>query len=179
MFNDPIRVNTDTSIVNLLTERVVQWLEEMMIDSVDDPTALGLARSGKLQDDPTVRELNLLIREGGDDWPDIIVPENYPLYSPQFEIGNPSPAMLRRFRAEYRLFFIGEVDRDVARTKANVIFSRFKHAILNTPLSGMCDDFGECAQMVNFTKHTGSEQGGPGTYIWRGEDLFEFLTITG
>lgn len=169
---------SDTSVLNLITDGLVTYLTTGMIDAVSDATKVGLFRSGKLQADPTVAKLNILIHEGGEDWPDILPPPEYPITAPLYELGNPSASFLRRFVAEYELFFLGEVDRNNARLKANVIFSRFRKLIVSLPLTGMSDSFGETALMVQFTRHVAREGGGTGTFIWRAEHYFEVLTET-
>lgn len=167
----------DTSVVNLLMDRVVDTIETVMIDSAPDPeTTIGLARFGKLQDDPTVDLLNLLVNQGGDDWPDILIPPNYPYYAPQYEmpLGN---FWLRRMYANYILFFNeADVTRDEARRKANVIFSRFKHMLYGISLVGMTDTFNETAFAVQLNRLEATEGGGPGTFIWRAKQYFEFIT---
>lgn len=166
----------DTSIVTLLGERVIEVLEGRMVDSVVDNTKVGLAREGKLQDDPTVNLTNMLVREGGDEWPDILIPPNYPLYAPQYEMPM-GTSWLRRFRVEYILFFQDAViQRSDARNRANIIFSRFKWLISTIDLSGMTDTFRETAIMTQVNRLESFEEGGPGTFIWRGTHFIEFVT---
>lgn len=167
----------DTSIRNLLQDRITEHLEAYMIDTVNaTDSPLGLVKSGKLQSDPTVKRLNLLVREGGNDYPDILLPKDYaPVTAPVFELGG-AEMWLRRFICHYELFYIGQSDRDAARTSANIIFSRFARTIRDIPMGGLTDTFGETAILVRIIKHPMREGGGPGTFIWRAEHYIEFLT---
>lgn len=167
----------ETSIINLLNERVVDTLSVEMSDLVTDETAAGLVRSGRLQDDPTIAQLNILIREGGESFPDILVPKNYNLVTPQYDL-TMSQYWLRRMVAEYTLFFIGDVSRTTARSRANVIFSRFKKKLMQLDVQDLTDSFGETAIMPQVLRLDTTEGGGPGTFIWRGTHYFEFLTET-
>jgi len=167
----------DTSIRNLLQDHVRDTLQDQMIDLVDSTDSpLGLVKSGKLQADPTVTRLNLLVREGGDEYPDILLPRDYaPVPAPVFELGG-GQMWLRRFTCFYELFYLGESNRDAARSSAYVIFSRFAKVIREIPMSGLSDTFGEAAILVRITKQVMREGGGPGSFIWRGEHYIEFLT---
>jgi hypothetical protein len=95
-----------------------------------------------------------------------------------YEIGGQYPVgfWLKRFRAELQMYFDGEIVREVARTKANVVLARAIHAILTMSMNIPTDSFGETISNVQVTQAHISEGGGEGTYIWRGEILFEFLT---
>lgn len=167
---------SDTSIRNLLTDRVVEHLVTEMIDLVNDNTELGLARAGRLQDDPTVKKLNLLVREGDKDWSDCVLPDGYRIKAMPYEIGG-GEYWLRRFVAYYTLFYIGEATRDEARSRTNVILSRFKSKIYSVSFADLVDSFGEGAIMVQVVDEERSEGGGPSnSFIWRCKHKFEFLT---
>ena len=169
---------SDTAIQNLIMERVVDVMVEEMIDNVADNTRIGLFRTGRLQSDPTVKKLNVLLHEGSKEWPDIIAsPREWGMSSPSYEAGGRTSWWRRRFVVEYELFFLGEVNRNSAREKSNVIFSRFKYMIQRLPLNGVRDSFGEGAVQTQVVKMFASEDGGPGTFIWRGEHWFEVLTV--
>lgn len=162
--------------MNLLMDRVVEHMTEEMIDLVTDESAAGLLRSGKLQDNPTIKKINILIREGGDELPDVMsTPYAKGINSPTYELGG-GQYFRRRFVAEYQLFFIGETNRSTARSTANVVFSRFQNKIRQVSLSGLTDSFGETAIAVQVLRLLRSEGGGPGAFIWRGTHEFEFLT---
>lgn len=168
---------SDTSVINLLVDAVVDHMTKGMSDLVNDPdTKIGLLRSGKLQDDPTINKLNILVREGGKDLPDILVPRNHNFSAPQYTLGG-GEFWLRRFIAEYELFFFqSAITRDEARRRANVIFSRFRY-LLKTIALGQTDTFGETAIAVQSLKLIAREGGGPpGSFIWRADHQFEFLT---
>jgi hypothetical protein len=166
-----------TSIVNLLIDKMVEHATSEMKDLVWESTELGLVRSGRLQADPLIAKLNLLIREGGKDWPDIIKPENYRIRGATFQMGG-GELWLRRFMAQYHLYYIGTATRDEARTSCNIILARFKKIIYEMGL-GMQDTFGETAILCSMVEEERSEGGGPAkSFIWRCKQRFEFLTET-
>lgn len=170
-----------TSVVTLCMNRIVELVESEMMDPITDETQLGLARAGRLQSNPLAARLNLLVREGGDQWPDILIPANHSLYAPQYEMPW-GETWLRRMIADYELFLFG-VGRSEARAIAMTVFSRFKWLIGNMNVDGMqglTDDFGETAVMVHSTKLRYSEGGGPASnFIWRGVHYIEFMTNQG
>lgn len=171
-------MSDDTSIVNLITDRVVETLTVDMTDlvAVDDPTRAGLIRSGKLQADPTIEKINILIREGGSAWPDVLIPAGYaPMSAPQNQIGGGS-IWLRRLIGDFDLFFIGDVSRNEAQRRANVIMSRFRHSIAQMDTDGLLDSFGEGAIAIQVDKLESFAGGGAGTFIWRATLYFEVLT---
>lgn len=169
---------SDTSIVNLCTDRLVSVINTEMKDNILDETSLGLARAGRLQANPLTYKLNLLVREGGSGWPDIIIPPNYPFYAPQYEMPW-GESWLRRLVCEYELFLFTK-DRIEAHRIANVVFSRLKWVVGNLNiggLAGLTDTFLETAVMVHSTKLKTTEGGGPpANFIWRGDHYVEFVT---
>lgn len=172
----------DTSILNSIMETVIDWLSSQLIDGVTDETQAGLVRAGQLQDDPTDAQINILIHPGDDDWPDVLNLQDKPpgLHGFTYEIGgNPygSAAWRRRFMVELSLFFDNENNRDVARTKANVVKSRAHWALMRSPLPQGQDNFGESAHMLQVCNSWIREGGGEGTFIWRGELKFEVFTV--
>jgi hypothetical protein len=54
--------------------------------------------------------------------------------------------------------------------------SRAVHALMTMPMSIASDSFGETVSNIQVTQTHMLEQGGPGTFIHRGEILLEFLT---
>lgn len=169
---------TEISAINTLMVYTVDYLADRMIIAITDETQVGLLRSGKLQSDPTVKKLNILIHQGGPTWEDCILPKDYIIQGDAFTMGG-EVLWLRRFRLEFELFFTGETVRDTAREKAQVIFSRARKLLKDMPIpSAGRDSFGEAAIMVLPSRISTSEDGGPGNFIWRGDLYFEFLTET-
>jgi len=168
----------ETSMINTLMVYTVDHLAYNMITMMPDETQIGLLRTGKLQSDPTVKKLNILIHQGGPNWEDCILPRGYIVQADPMTMGG-EVIWLRRFRLEFELFFTGETVRDTAREKAQVIFSRARKLIKDMPIpSAGRDSFGEAAFMVLPNRMSTSEDGGPGNFIWRGDLYFEFLTET-
>lgn len=167
----------DTSVINLIMDRMADTMTEEMIDSVTDASQVGLLRTGRLQADPTVGKLNILINQGGERWPDKMAqPGDFGIRSPHtFELGGVT-WWRRRFIVKYELFFLGETDRANARTVANVVFSRFQRNIKTMSYTGLKDTFGERAVAGQTVRQWMKEEGGVGTFIWRGEHWFECLT---
>lgn len=169
------------SIHNLLIDRMIEHLSAEMIDAVDDPnTKVGLLRSGKLQSDPTVNKLNILVREGGEKYPDVIAPANHPLYQGRSAWLGGGRVYVRRFVIEYELFFIGVTDRNEARTRANIITDRLHNAFDTMSLSGLTSEYDETPVAKQVAKLSEREGGGPpGSFIWRADHVVEFLTVRG
>lgn len=169
------------AICNLLMDSLADHLSAALMTNVTDDAKAGLVRCGKLQDDPTIGEINLLIHPGYEAWPHVLNrdAEGPGMNAPTYEIGSEDGLMpqffRRRFRVELKLFFDGELERDTARRKADAVLARLEHAILTTPLPPP-DDFGESAYMVGIDKSHLYEGGGEGTFIWRGSVWLEFMT---
>lgn len=167
----------DTSVINLIMDRIADEMNEEMIDGVTDASQAGLVRTGRLQADPTIGKLNILIQQGGKDWPDKLAqPGDFGIRSPfTYELGGVA-WWRRRFMIKYELFFLGETNRNNARTVANVVFSRFQRKLKDLPFVGLKDTFGETAVALQTVRQWMKEEGGSGTFIWRGEHWVEFLT---
>lgn len=170
----------DTSVINLIMDRMVETMTVEMIDAVPDASQVGLFRTGRLQADPTIGKLNITLHQGGKDWPDKMAqPSDFGIRSPfSYELGG-VVWWRRRFIVRYELFFLGETDRNAARMVANVVFSRFQRRIKTMSYSGLNDTFGEVAIAGQMVRQWMKEEGGTGTFIWRGEHWFEVLTEQG
>lgn len=165
----------NTSILNTLQEAAIDRLSERLITDTPDSTQAGLIREGLLQDDPTDTQINLLIHPGDKDWKHELYVTQHGISSPYYEIGGGSTWM-RRFTVEFQLFFDGEDDRSVARTKAHVVLSRAEHALKTMTVPADQDDFGEAGFLIQVRDSYLEESGGEGTFIWRGEIRIEFMT---
>lgn len=163
------------SIINTLMEHTVDYLADKLITEVPDSTQAGLVRSGLLQADPTDTQINLLIHPGNKDWKHELYVTQHGIISPYAEIGG-GYTWMRRFEIELSLYFDGENDRDVARTKANVVLSRTEQALIYMPMPNGADDFNEVPSQIQVRDSYIEESGGEGTFIWRGCIRIEFLT---
>lgn len=171
----------DISIINLLIDAMADRLiTKMQIQATDEAKA-GLIRAGKLQDDPTLRKVNILIHPGGIDWPDILNTENNGpgLAGPTYSIGGAfgSAFFRRRFIIEIQVFYPNDTSRVSTRTRALVVLSRIHNALF-TMRVGMVstDSFGETALQIQILESYLREGGGDGDFNWRGQMVVEFLT---
>ena len=165
----------DISILNTLMEHTVDHLADKLIYETPDTTQAGLVRNGLLQADPTDTQINILIHPGTKDWKHELYVSQHGIDAPYAEIGG-TYTWMRRFEVELTLFFDGENDRDVARTKANVVLSRTERALITMPMPVGADDFGEAAYQIQVRDSFIEESGGEGTFIWSGCVRIEFVT---
>lgn len=164
-------------ISNILIDAMVTRLTDQLETVVTDDTKIGLIRFGKLQADPTDadRGLNILIHEGGEEWPDELYTSQVGITGPTYEIGG-TQWWMRRFTIEFVLFFDGENERDIARNKATIIISHAHKALYNMDIPTDMDSFGEQAHACQVRQSNALEGGGEGTFIWRGKLYLEFYT---
>jgi hypothetical protein len=171
----------DTSILNILLDAVAERLKlKLLTEPVDDAKA-GLVRTGKLQDDPNAKKVNILVHPGGKDHPDLINTDTVGtsgMGGTIHEIGGyGSSTYRRRIDVEFQIFYSQEANRNTARMKANVAASRALHAIMTFPFESIpADSFGEHAYAVQVTQMYLFEGGGEGDFNWRGEMQIEFMT---
>jgi len=172
-----------TGIVNILLEATAERLLQKLLTDVTDESKAGLVRTGKLQDDPTSRKVNILIHPGGEDWPDKLSVDGSGVgkhVENAYTIGGAYGGIFWRRRAliEIQMFYTNESDRDTSRMRSHVVLSRAHHA-LNTWDVGRetpKDDFGEKAYDLQVVQSWLREGGGEGAFNWRGEIRIEFLT---
>lgn len=165
----------DTSILNDLIEAFNTQMNTVLVTDVTDVTQAGLVRPGNLQDDPTDARINVLIHHGDEHWRDGPYYTSKGIETPVYEIGR-TQWWMRRFIIELELFFDGELDRDVARTKAQIILSRSEQSLIDMPVSTDADSFGEQAHELQIADSYLREGGGEGEFIWRGKIFLEVLT---
>lgn len=172
-----------TGIVNVLLNATADILREKLLTEVTDESKAGLVRTGKLQDDPTSKQVNILIHPGGEDWPDKLNTDGAAAgkhVDNAYLIGGQYGGMFwrRRVRIEIQMFFTNEANRDSARTKAMVVLSRAHHTFNTWDVGRLtpADDFGEKAYDLQVARMWLREGGGEGDFNWRGEILIEFLT---
>lgn len=170
-----------TSTYNLTMEALRDRLSEILIDGVPDTeiTQAGLIQVGKLQDDPTDTIINLLVQVGRQDSDPHILNTNNDGpdgSAPTYQIGGITAWYRNRFEIEFRLFFDGDYDRDESRTKAHIVLSRAKWALMTIDLRAIPrDSFGERPHMISIYEMKITEGGGEGTFIWRGDLKLEVI----
>jgi hypothetical protein len=165
----------------LLIEGILSRLEQMLQLTIDDDARAELIKVGLLQDDPTVKKINVTIHTGGEAWPDVLnTNDSGPdAYAPTYTIGGSygSQFWRRRFRVEFNIFFAG-TSRDDARKKSLLLLSRALHGLVTWDVSGeiATDSFGEHPYIIQVAQSWIEEGGGEGDYNWRGEMRLEFIT---
>lgn len=166
---------SEISILNTLVTSMNDTLNHDLIDVITSDTKAGLVRFGNLQDDPTIGQLNILIHRGNKEWRDQLKLTDEGIYSPTYEVGG-MQWWWRRYIVQLTFFFDQELDRDVARVKANIVLSRVMRSLFDMSIPTTVDDFGESAHSLQIRDAYLNESGGEGEFIWRGEVLVEFLT---
>lgn len=181
---------THISFTNTFLEFMADVLVEKLTVNSDPDIAVqneataGLIRAGKLQDDPTVAGINILLHPAKADSPNMT---NHPgaswgiNFEESYELGGDIPPawFLKKFNVELRLFFDNETERSIAQTKAQVVLSRVVHAIhgINGRFHEIpMDTFGEKGHMLSIQNFFLREGGGIGTFIWRGTVEVDVLT---
>ncbi len=179
---------SDTSVVNLIVDATVDYIKLRVLTNITDAAKAGLVRAGKLQDDPTTRKINILIHPGGEEYPDVLntnlgagagkyVESAYTMGS---NSGNGTVFWRRRLKIEYEIFFSNEALRSDARSKAQMVIDRTRHALLLWDIGALRlkDTLGEYPYDLQVLKQWIFEGGGDGDYNWRGWLVVEFLTET-
>lgn len=173
-----------TSILNLITEAIEERLTEKLItDLVDNPdpddeAQAGVVLQGKLLDDPTITQINVIIRGGDDKWAHTlnVADQTTAVRELAYEIGG-GAFNKRRFVIYLKLFFEGEFDSAVARKKANVVLSRVENAIWSQNIRAIPrDTFGEKIWRHEVNDSWMRDGGGPGIYIYRGQVFVSYFT---
>lgn len=179
--SDPITPE-ETSIVNILMQAIVDKLTSDLI-FVPDPdisaeaeAVAGLVRAGKLQADPTIAGINILVHPASEEWPNELYKTSQGV---TYEIGGPIPAFQwsAKFYIELKLFFNQELERTTAQIKAQVVLSRAHRAIMrmNATMRDLPkDDFGGKAITVEVVDSFLREGGGVREFIWRGKMRVQF-----
>jgi hypothetical protein len=146
-------------ISDLIVDILAEELETGLSDSaLPEEEKIGVARGGKLQDNPVKARLYVLLHindPDSDSWADIPTSAEgsnmarSEFYAPAYEIGG-GGLWWRRFTIEFGLFAIKtKEDREEARRIANAIKGRIeKLSALSAGVPGLRDDFGESAIKV-------------------------------
>ena len=178
-----------TSISYLCMQALKTQLTKALITDLDDNPdpfgegQLGLLISGKLFEDPTITKLNMLIRNGGDDWEHTlnVADQTTAFGELAYEMGGNYGGRFfkRRFTIQLKLFYTNEFDQDVMIESSNLILNRAENAIWRVardqrPIGP--DSFGEIAHHVEVNDSWLREGGGPGDFIARGQIDLTFMT---
>ncbi len=171
----------ETALTNILIDAIIQRLVDRMASSVNDDSRANTIKFGRLQDDPTIPVVSLLVMQGDEAWPDVL--KNYlkrdDIGGPTYEIGGPYGTITYRIRGvvEIQAFFSGEPTRDTAREKAMMVKHRLKHALLTMPIPDVTDSFGERPTHIQVPAIYLYNSGDDGDFQWRGKCFWEFETV--
>lgn len=176
----------ETSLTDSLIDAMEILLTENLITGINDDARAGLIRAGLLQQDPTLKKINILINPGGEDWPDILNTNTSgpDLHAPTYTIGGEYGTSFwrRRFNIKLDIFLISESDRSHARKKAQLVLHRCHHALSKWQVGKVkeggvsVDSFGEYAFAIQICEMWIREGGGEGDYNWRGNIKIEVMT---
>ena len=144
--------------------------------SAEAEAVAGLVRAGKLQADPIITGINILVHPASEDWPNELYKSDQNV---TYEIGGPIPAFhwSAKFYVELKLFFHQELEREIGQIKAQVVLSRAHRAIMrmNATMRDIPkDDFGGRAINVEVVDSYLREGGGIREFIWRGKLRVQF-----
>jgi hypothetical protein len=143
----------------------------------DDPTRANLVRKGRLQEDPEVQAVSVLVHLNDPDdpsqWADVVAEDlsEYP-YS-IFWRRRLTVAVKAQYTRRYG------ADRSSVTGRFSTIVSRLRHAILHTDVGGLTDGFGEGVVLAaNPIKKQWVEEGGgpPDQFFWDGAFYLEYIT---
>jgi hypothetical protein len=171
---------SETFVVNLIMDATIALLLQKLKIDVDDDAQAGLVRSGRLQDDPTTRKVNVLVYPSDESWPDILDTK-----SEEHGMHTPGPYFLgggmfwrRRIKVEFQIFFTNDGSRDLARQKAQLVLGRASHALSEFRPATVIprDSFGERPYAVQVCKSYLLGGGGDGDWNHRGYLWLEYLT---
>lgn len=173
----------NTSCINNCMDALIERLDLKLLVQNADSAKAGLVREGRLQADPNVAKINVLVQQGGEEWPDILdtkAGEGGKSLDSAYETGGgdvQSASWRRRFQVEWQMF-LGNAVRDDGRRTANLVVSRAMNALYtwNLGIAAEYDSFGEHAYDIEITKTYLDAGGGPGAWNWRGMMYVEFLT---
>ncbi len=173
----------DISCVNNCMAALLDRLDAKLLEQQVDSAKAGLVREGRLQADPTKRKINILIQQGGEEWPDVLDTGAEPYGKnalSAYETGGGAQAQSwrRRFQVELQFFFGTTTNREAGRETANLVVSRAFNALFtwNLGIAAQYDGFGEHAYDLQLTNCYLDAGGGPGAFNWRGMIYLEFLT---
>jgi hypothetical protein len=173
----------DVSVIDMIIDQTVQKLKVALIDNVpeSDPTRAGLVRGGLLQQNPAAAGVNVLVYENdpenNSEW--LHSTTHYDMANgtknpPAYELGN-GFMWWRRFTIEMTMFWDRGIDRQVARSQANVVLGRIEKTIRTMKFNAI-DSFGEIALQPYVMKDRITDAGGKTQFIHYGKIWWQVLT---
>lgn len=182
---------TQVSLTNLLMETMVNQLERYLQlipgippEEAEEEAIAGLVRAGKLQDDPLIYGITILVHPSDADSREELFDKTkhhgFMVPISPIEIGGPVPSYfwVKTLQVQFKLFFDGQTDRRIAQERAQIVLSRARHCLhwLNRDFRTIPrDSFGEKAHATIIQNAWLREGGGEPTFIWRGELKQMFL----
>jgi hypothetical protein len=179
---------TQVSFAELMVDKIVEQLSAYLILSTGDKekdydeASAGLVRAGKLQDDPTIRVVNILVTHATEDFPNkIYSPSEMPGHDFEYTYSIGADLMslwVQRFSVKFNMIWNGEYSRQVAEAKAQTVLGRAEHAtmLLNHRLHEIpMDSFGKKPSSVALRKSWLREGAGEGSFRWTGVLEIEVL----
>lgn len=168
----------ETSLYNLLPDRIVEHLTEKLFTEPDE-LKVDVIREGKQQESNRGPDtgFQVLIRGEDKSTPHTLSDRTQDagtIAAPVYEIGGG-----RHYFLHYVIemsFHFRSHDRDDARERAYVLLSRLKHALRSVPMEGLTDDFEETAVFVEPNEHHLVSSGGGKQWLWKGEQKVRVLT---
>ena len=164
----------DIAVHNMLVQQMETWLRQKLATEQTTLVVQNI-RAGRLQEDPTVAGLNILISEDATQARYQATPStDGTLGAYAHEIGG-GAFFFTNFELDLIFHFSGENDRAVARSNAYIVIARLKRALIDMPMpthpetGSIRDDFGEGAIALEIVSLELRESGGPGSFIWKGK----------
>lgn len=176
-------MTTVNSVFNFLAEDTAARLTQVLLTDVIDDSKAGIVQAGIARGFPNDTKITLTVETGDEKWRHTsnMSSQNVGMQAPFGEIGGGIYERLR-FIVNLDIIFDASVDQDQARTIANVVLSRSRHALSNKADTGLwwfrttADDFEEQASRVFVYDSYMAEGGSEGKWRWRGAIFIEFLT---
>jgi hypothetical protein len=163
------------SIINVIMVKAAEAIADALDLDANEQTSSGFVKIGKLQDDPTIAQVNIMVHPGGDKWRHELSIDPKGIDAPAY-VTSGEGYWWRRFTAQLQMN-LENIDRGIARTKANYVLSKAELGLIHINPRWGVDDFGEAAIACQVRDSFVREGGGAGMFIWNGEIRFEFLTI--
>lgn len=173
-------------IVPMVLELIRDDLKRLMQDEVaaDDIDRADVVKIGLLQESKTQKNIQLAVMGGDHDLPDemdgISSIDRLPdigLTIPVREIGG-GKTWMRRGIVKVECFYVREkLEEEEATRRAYAVLGKVMDIVRNTRVSGVTDDYGEKAILIEVYGNTFFESGGPPkSFIFRGKVLWAIYT---
>lgn len=175
-----------SEIVSLILQRMKTQVEQELVlaQPPDDVLIPSMVKVGRFQDDPVTNRIYVALNTGDSADPEFMdgivtlrEMERIGVRFPAREIGG-GERWWRRGRAQIGCFFITTpYTEEVALDYSHIVMGRLRHAVDNTHVSDLVDEFGERAKAIFVYARNFFESGGPpNQYIWRGSIHWQVLT---